>query len=56
MSALQLLRYAFGLPVIAGAVWALGRRGKPVQGRTAAALLFYGFLYIVAFHYWLKAF
>ena len=56
MSTLQVLRYLFGIPIIAGSVWALGRRGKPVEGRTAAALLLYGFLYIVAFHYWLKAF
>lgn len=56
MSTLQVLRYAFGIPVIAGALWTLARPRKQVKGWMAAALLLYGFLYIVIFHYGLKSF
>ncbi len=56
MGVLQIFRYLFGVPVVVGAVWVLARPGKPVKGWVAAALLLYGFVYVVVFHYGLKAF
>ena len=53
---LHFFRIVFGLPVAFGAAWVLFRRSKQVKGWIAACLFAYGLLYIVVFHYLLKAF